>query len=378
MAARTKSKLVEVITNPQVRQDRLEEFTGREIQRYREAFEAEYGFDSDEVLDQLADPGFSFLKMRESIRKQVYREAVSEQMFGALIRGGVAKIGLDWYQLVNTVYKQIAFINPSTSFEEWYAPVYRGDIPIALLPGEEAPEGRIQGFQWTIRNLRYSNAMRIERELIEDDKTGVIIQRAQQLGEGMAYAEEQAAIISLFAASAQSRTPDSNVAGSTTEITTTYGQISQPNLENAWSALTYVEDLEGNFMLVSPDGLVVDTKDQLTTEKLMESMFQPSFPTGTAGTIGYFQTKNVLAGKFTIHGTPFVTKARAGLNSSYSPWALMQKNKGGLVFQPRTPLSVEQEAPNSGLSLRAYSYFYVAQRRFGVDVVEPRFVFWGN
>ena len=202
------------------------------------------------------------------------------------------------------------------------------------------------------------------------------MQRAQQGGEGMAYAEEQAAIIALFAA--YSRAPGSNVAGETTSITTTAGQITQPNLENGWTALTYVEDLEGNFMLVQPDALVVDTRDEITTEKLMESLFQPSFPTGTAGSMGYFQTKNVLAGKFTIHGTPFVTKARAGIAPSYSPWVLMQKNKGGLVFQPRTPLSVEQEAPNSGLSLRAYSYFYVYQRRFGVDVVEPRFDYWGN
>lgn len=353
----------------------LQKFTAMNVERYRESFKREYGFDPNDVIQHFNAPGFSLREVQASIKKQVLREAVSEQMFGGLIRAGVAKVGVDWYALVPTIYKDIAYINPSDKFEEWYNPVHRGDIPVALQPGEPAPEGKIAGFQVNIRNLRYARAMTIERELIDDDQTNTIIQRAQAMGEGMAYAEELASIIALFAASASA--PASNVAGNTTAIATSAGQLTQPNLENAWTALTYVTDLEGNFMLVRPNALVVNTSDELTAEKLMQSMFQPAAPAGTAGSIGYFQTKNVLEGKFSIHATAFVNKARAGINATYAPWALMEKAKS-LVFQPRTPLSVEQEAPNSGASLMQYQYRYVAQRRFGVNVVEPRFTFWGN
>ena len=357
------------------------QFARGEVIRLRESFKREHGYDPDDVMQHATAPGFSFKKVRESIRKQVLREAVAESMFAYLTRYGVQKILMDQYDLVETIYDDIALTNPSKGFEEWYAPVHRYDIPLAVERGEPAPEGRINGLSVAIRNQRYARAFVIERELIEDDQTGQIIRRAQEMGDGMKYAEELACLNAFFmggtnAAVASGQTPPANVAGAPGNPIAA-SALTQPALEAAWTALTLVLDLEGNFMLVKPDALVVGTQDQITAEKLLTSTFQPSFPTGTAGSVGYFQTRNVLEGKFTVYPSAFVQKIRAANSGAGYPWALLQRKKS-LVFQPRTPVQVEQEASNSSVSLLQYQSRYVLQRRFGVGLVDGRFVFFAN
>jgi Mu-like prophage major head subunit gpT len=353
--------------------ERLAKLSGFAIEKYRERFEREYGMDPQDVWDQQDEWGFSLLQIKESIDSQVLREAVAETMFGNLVRYGVSKALLDNYALVETIYKDIAFINPSKGFEEWYGPVFRGDIPVGVNPGQPLPEGRLMGTQTTIRNKRYGRALTIERELIEDDQTGQIMRRAQSYGDSMAYAEEAACIIALFAASATA--PAQNVAGQAAN--TTAAALGQIPLENGWTALALAVDGLGNLMLAKPNAMVVGVQDEITAKKLLQAAFQPSFPTGTAGTIGYFQTPNILKDMFTIYATAFVSKARATISGQGFPWVIMEKGKS-LVFQPRTPLTVEQEAPNAGVSLFQYQYRWAVQRRFGVGVPEPRFCFWGN
>ncbi|GAC1311014.1 MAG: hypothetical protein NVSMB19_25360 [Vulcanimicrobiaceae bacterium] len=356
-------------------------FARAEVTRLRESFQREHGYDPDDVMQHMASPGFSFKKVRESIRKQVLREAIAESMFAYLTRYGVQKILMDQYDLVETIYDDIALTNPSKGFEEWYAPLHRYDIPLPVERGEPAPEGRINGLSVAIRNQRYARAFVIERELIEDDQTGQIVRRAQEMGDGMKYAEELACLNAFFtagtnAAVTSGQTPFSNVAGASGNATAA-SALTQPALEAAWTALTLILDLEGNFMLVKPDALVVGTQDQITAEKLMTSTFQPSFPTGTAGSTGYFNTKNVLEGKFTIYASAFVQKIRVANSGAGYPWALTQK-KRSLVFQPRTPVTVEQEARNSSVSLLQYEDRYVLQRRFGTGMVDGRFTIWMN
>ncbi len=337
----------------------------------------EYRIDPRAILHEMArNPRVTWSKVRENAHKKL-REAVSETAFAQLLRYGVSTQLLNVYELTDVSYRSWAMVVPSKGFENYYAPVFRAGLPERVERGERYPQVQLAGIQQTIRNYKFGAILAIEEELFEDDQTGQIPQRAGEIGENMAYIEEQFFYAQVFQADFSA--VGMELAGG--------GALLEDNLEAAHKAARKVRDGLGNIIVVRPDTLITDTDDELNAERLLQTMAAVSNPgaTPTDGQLRYFGTINPFRDKYTPLSSPFLSQIMQdlgatsgnGLNGTSRPWLLVQKKKGA-IFQDRTAVTVTQEAPNSGEGFDSDTMRFKAKRRFGAGVVDPRFIFRGN
>jgi hypothetical protein len=383
----------------------LREIQNRRIEKIRESSRSQVmtacGIDPD--LIEWFDPSLSVKGLREATYKgkratfgsNTMREASAESSFGALLRAGVNNFMFDAYQTVPTIYQDLVRVASSNKYEELYAPLYNSELPQEVFPSEPFDDSRIIGLDVHVRNRKFGRMLAFERELVDDDMTGQITQRAANLGEMMRYVEELQVMIALEGAV----NPQTGGAGysfsALGNALQTPGQLSQPNLETADIQLQNMVDPLGDFMLVTPDTVLVSPADKFNILKLLNSTLQPSVPgaAGTtlsnaaAGTTGFTMTINPLQGEYAAKVSRFLPGATSaqggpglkgpGLDGAHGSWFLMQTKKS-IVFQDRDPLEVLQEAPNAGTAFAFDQYRYRVRRRFAVRVIDPRFILLGN
>lgn len=338
------------------------------------------------------DPDLSIKGLREALVKM--REATAESAMPQLLRAGVSNFMFDAYQTVPTIYQDLVRVANSNKYEELYAPLYNSELPVEIFPSEPFPDSRIVGLDVHVRNRKFGRIIAFERELVDDDQTGQIQQRAANLGEMMRYVEEltvMQAIINatdpITGASAYSTTIGNEPAAP--------GQLSQPGLETADIALQNMLDPLGNFLLVMPDTVLVSPADKFNVLKLINSTLQPSVPgssgqnsgTASSGGTGWTMTVNPLQGEYAPKISRFLPGATStqggpgltgpGLDGSHGAWFLLQAQKA-IVFQDREALEVMQEAPTTGTAFSVDQYRYRVRRRFAARVIDGRFSYRGN
>lgn len=309
-----------------------------------------------------------------SIRK--LSEAVAETQLPQLLRFGVQNFLFDGYASVPVIYPDLVRVVQSGGAEELYAPLYGVELPQTLAPGQEFGDSRLQGLDVHVPNAKKGRMLTIERELVDDDRTGQIVTRAGQLGERMRYVEEQDTITAiLFPVNGGYTTAIGNV-------NPTPAQLSQPNIEAADIALEGMLDPLGNKMLVLPDTLLVSSADKFNAAKLLQSALQPSVPgasgqntsTASSGGTGWTMTINPLQGLYNLKVSRFMPSVNGGLDGVHGAAFLMEAKKS-LVFQDRDPLEVMQEATNAGASFDRDIIRYRARRRYRAALIEPRYVY---
>jgi hypothetical protein len=339
-------------------------------------------------------PDFSVLKLRESCSRM--REAVAETSFPQLLRAGVQQFMFDAYNTVPTIFQDLVRVTSSNKYEELYAPLYNSELPVEVLPGEPFPDSRIVGLDVHVRNRKWGRLLAYQRELVDDDMTGQISQRAANLGQLMRYIEE------LMVAQAIIEARDTFGKVATTGYTTAIGNtpsvpggLSQAGLEEADVALQNMVDPLGNFILIMPDTVLVSPSDKFNVLKLLNSTLQPSVPgaanqnvtTVPGGTTGWTMTINPLQGEYTAKVTRFLPGSTTklggpglkgpGLDGAHGAWLLMETKKS-IVFQDREGLEIVQENPQGGTAFELDEYRYRIRRRFAVECIDSRFLFRGN
>lgn len=380
----------------------LRQIQDKRIEKLRESIASQTHAASriDPRVIDWQDLGFSVKQLREATYRNraakdgefTMREAAAESSFGALLRAGVNNFMFDAYQTVPTIYQDLVRVASSNKYEELYAPLYNSELPTEVLPSEPFDDSRILGLDVHVRNRKFGRMLAFERELVDDDQTGQIVQRATNLGEMMRYVEELQVMIAIM----QAIDPVTGGAGYTYALGTqlqTPGQLSQPNLELADIQLQNMVDPLGNFMLVTPDTVLVSPADKFNLLKLLNSTLQPSVPGAAGGTFGqaggaaggqtgWTMTVNPLQGEYSAKVSRFLPGANAtqggpglkgpGVDGAHGAAFLMQAQKG-VVFQDRDALEVIQEAPMSGASFSYDQYRYRVRRRFAVRTIDPRF-----
>jgi hypothetical protein len=367
--------------------DKIREATRQQVQKVS-------GIDPERI--DWNDPDLSVKSLREACFKGRLREASAESAFGQLLRAGVNNFMFDAYQTVPTIYQDLVRVAASTKYEELYAPLYNSELPQEVFPSEPFDDSRIVGLDVHVRNRKFGRMLAFERELVDDDMTGQITQRAANLGEMMRYVEELQVMIAIDGAI----NPQTGGAGYSYSALgnqlQTPGQLSQPNLELADIQLQNMIDPLGNFMLVTPDTVLVSPADKFNLLKLLNSTLQPSVP-GTAGSTtiggggtgassgqtGWTMTINPLQGEYSAKVSRFMRGANSsqggpgltgpGQDGSHGACYLLQTQKS-IVFQDRDGLEVLQEAPNSGTAFAYDQYRYRVRRRFACRVIDPRFL----
>lgn len=342
------------------------------------------------------NPNFSFKRMREACfkaeQKGELRETIAETAFGQLLRAGIQLIANNWYKIVPVVYPDLVQEVASDKRQEWYAPLYRPQLPKIVSAGGEFEESNMMGVDRELVNWKFGRIEAFERELFDDDQTGQIRQRAGYMGENMKIVEEIYVTAKLTSAAftfgdlvvtaSDYTTPDTT--GTLRGVYSTqvgnrpvaFGSLSQPSLEAADIALQNILDPLGNRMLVLPNTLVVSTADKFNAAKLLNSSLQPSVPgaagqtasTASSGGTGWTMTINPLQGLYDLKVARFLTSGA---------WYLGEAKKG-LVFQRRDPLEVIQELPASGKAFSEDAYRFRTRSRFECEWVESRFWYQGH
>lgn len=308
-----------------------------------------------------------------SIRK--LSESVAETQLPQLLRFGVQNFLFDGYAAVPTIYPDLVRVVQSGGAEELYAPLYGVELPQTLAPGQEFGDSRLQGLDVHVPNTKKGRMLTIERELVDDDRTGQIVTRAGQLGERMRYVEEQDVIAAITGATYNTTIGNLNSGG---------GQLAQANIESADIALEEMTDPLGNKMLVMPDTLLVSSADKFNAAKLLQSALQPSVPgasgqtasTATSGGTGWTMTVNPLQGLYNLKVSRFLATSN-GVDGTHGKAFLLEAKKS-IVFQDRDALEVAQEATNAGASFERDVYRYRVRRRYAAAVIESRYLYMIN
>jgi hypothetical protein len=342
------------------------------------------------------NPTLSFRRLRESVYKNSVRlrEANAESAFGQLLRAGIQTFAINSYNTVPVVYPDLVTEVTSRRYQEYYAPLFRPNLPKKVDRGQKFQDNPVKGLDRVLTNFKFGMIESFERELFDDDQTGQIKNRASQMGENFKIMEEiyvigkilgtgftvqgvevdpantQADVVPAgFGGTGTYNTSKGNVPfASGSPASVTFGRLNQPNLEAADIALMNITDDLGNKFLVSPNTLLVSSVDKFVAAKLLNSTLQPSVPTTAAGDTGYVMTVNPLQGLYKLLVSRFmVSKA----------WILGDPKKC-MVFQRRDPLEIIQEQPASGQSFDQEVYRFKSRSRFEVGIIDSRFLFEGD
>jgi hypothetical protein len=345
----------------------------------------------DPYMIDWEDPAFSINRLRESLSKRL-REAMAESSFPQLLRAGVQQFMFDAYQTVPTIFQDLVRVTSSNKYEELYAPLYNSELPVEILPGEPFPDSRIIGLDVHVRNRKWGRTLAFQRELVDDDQTGQISQRAANLGQMMRYIEELQVMIAIVEAENPQVSGGSGYTTALGNTPTVPGGLSQAGLEEADISLQNMVDPLGNFMLVIPDTVLVSPSDKFNVLKLLNSTLQPSVPgaanqnvtTVAGGTTGWTMTINPLQGEYTAKVSRFLPGKTSklggpglkgpGLDNANGACFLMETKKS-VVFQDREGLEIVQENPTAGTAFSTDEYRYRIRRRFAVRTIDPRFIF---
>lgn len=334
------------------------------------------------------NPELSFRRLRESVYRQCVRlrEANAESAFGQLLRAGIQTFAINSYQTVPVVYPDMVTEVTSRRFQEYYAPLFRPNLPKKVDRGQKFQDNPVAGLSRVLTNFKFGMIESFERELFDDDQTGQIKNRASQMGENFKIMEEIYVIGKVlgtgFTVQGVQVDPDitysdvvpAGYTGNGTYNTykgnrpAAFGRLNQPNLESADIALMNIVDDLGNKFLVAPNTLLVSPTDKFVGAKLLNSTLQPSVPTANAGDTGYVMTVNPLQGLYKLLVSRFlVSKA----------WILGDPKKCA-IFQRRDPLEIIQEQPASGDSFSMEVYRFKSRSRFEVGIVDSRFLYEGD
>jgi hypothetical protein len=352
---------------------------------------------------------------QESVR--ALREANAETALGFLLRKGVQTIANDWYQVTNKEWPNYCLTASSTTIAEWYAPLYPSVIADRVQAGVQFPEGRIIGEDSHLVNQKFGLIEAIDQELISDDQSGQIKQRAQRLGQSMSITESvwaasrfvgtERTYANLTVPASSYSTTDINGTAVSTPFSTTlygasagnalqsYGTLNMGHLKQAYVQLLNAVDPLQNKIIVNPSCLLVSSQDAINGKLLLAEGGYPAI-------VG--QSDAALASNPTIGGTSATAGASQGAytgfpggfgsNNPFSGlgikliverymtdwvWALGEAKKG-LVFQERDPMEVVQESPNTGSSFNFDQVRFRSRRRFECDWVGggSRFFVLGN
>lgn len=334
------------------------------------------------------------------------REAHSVSALGFLTRKGVQLIANDWYRQTPAVYDQYVLTNDSTTYAEWYAPLYPSQVAGKVGRGGRFPEGRVIGEESNLVNQKFGLIESFERELFDDDQTGQIRTRSANLGQSMRVTESFYNIrrfIGLAATMGElqvtaSRYATINYAGAAVTAPwskslyasargnrpQSYAALTLTSLKEAYSTLLQAQDPLGNRIIVAPDTLIVSVFDALHAPLLVKPPqgvpYYPAIPGESGAKFGGTGTTGASSGfpGGIMGANPFIGLGINPVVERYSPdwFAAFGQKARGFVMQNRDPLEVIQEDPASGDAFNFDAFRFRSRRRFESDWITGGSRFW--
>lgn len=366
------------------------------VKQLRESAKRRFGFDPLTEIEKfnIMEGNFSWSKLRDQLQTK-FSEADASTGFVQLLRAGIQQITNGLYAATEVTYTDWVTVVGSKMNTELYAPNHGVAFPRQVGPGEKYPEVGAAALDLELKNLKFGSIYALQKELLDDDQSGSMTQQAGMMGEYLAILAEVLCYGKLSSV-ANMKYIDYDIPVSETKPSyeanypwsqafrggganrpASYAALSQATIQNAIIGLQNQKNLQGIKMLVQPKRLIIGTSLAFDAAVLMHSA---SYPSGAAaaGQVGGAFAINPIKGLLDITSSRFVFKNDGSVTGDSKAWYVADDKKPFFVLQLRQPVSVEQEAPNSGSGFEQDIYRFKGSCRMNADFIDPRFVWQGN
>ena len=375
----------------------------KEAQKYRADTKKSFGFDPYDAA--MLKEGFSFRKAAEKVQgfreANGFREAETSTIWTQLLRAGVNNVANSAYlDVAATTWKQWVTVASSKLDTEIYAPLHSvgfpGEVPEQ---GGLFPEVSTAGLNLKLANKKYGSIFSVSMELLEDDQTSQMQQRAQMMAEYLDILTEVLVMGKLLSPSGGATYLNFKVPVSETKPSyeanypwtassapfvgggynkpAAYTIINQAGIQGGIQALMQQKDLLGNFMNVKPTHALHSPARRFDVAVLLNSSYYPSGAAAAGSTGGAFSV-NPIQSVIEPIVTPFMPKYDGTFSGLAESWFLVDASKPAFVFQMRQGISLVPEAPNSGDGFNRELQRYRVSMRGNADFIDPRFMWLGN
>lgn len=318
---------------------------------------------------------------------------------------GVTSAVVNAYELPqNFMGEKCMYVEPSKTFQEPKAWLYRPDLPDQIDDMEEPSESGFYPRSLVVTNSDFAKAWKISRRAIDDDQVGQFARVPGQIGEGHRNQEEIYFAGFLYGSNFSTNgisvpvptytDPDGTLgvyvtSGNRQNALATPAALTQNSIQDLITLSKAIKDPGGKTLLIKPSILWGGTGVSFQAAAILNSTFWPSAMSGAATptVTGTFSTVNPLDPKWGALRAPLDyleqpyfngTNDLGASTSSKLLWGMMEPKKNGIIMQNRQPLEVLMEAPNAGGSIRTRSYYYRTYRRFADYYGDARFLFLGS
>jgi len=368
------------------------------VKELRESLKRRFGIDPlvDTEKFNVMEGNFSWRKLRNQLMENTkLSEADAASSFVQFLRAGIQQITNGMYQATEVTYTDWATVIGSKLATELYAPNHGVAFPRQVGPGEKYPEVGAAALDLQLQNLKFGSIYALQKELLDDDQTGTFAQQAGMMGEylailtevlcygklasvaGMKYIDYEIPV-SETKPSYETNYPWSTaLRGGGRTRPDAYGLLTQANVQNAIIGLSAQKNLQGIKMLVQAKRLLIGKTLEFDASVLMNSAYYPS-GAAAAGNVGGAFAVNPLKGIMDITASRFMFKNDGTVNGDSKAWYVVDDSKPFFIVQLRQPVSVEQEAVNSGASFEKDVYRFKGSCRMNADFIDPRFAWQGN
>ena len=376
-----------------------------EMKQFRERLKKRLARGGIKNLDPITDrekfpvwkESFSWARFREQLDKK-FTEADSETMYPLMLAAGVLQNVIGMYTLVKPSYQDWVTVTPTKLVDTPVAPLHGLSFPREVGEEDPYPVSQTAGLSMKFHARKYGTMLEITDELQQDDQTGQFKMLSGQLGEYMQLVREVLVYGRLasvggmsyagFAPGASETTPAEETNYPWTVATSPFvgGGYNKPaafgaptvaNIEAGAIALKQQKNKLGIALSINPKRIIAGPKYMFDIAVVLNSAYYPAVG-GSAGTTGTTFAINPLKGIADLTVTPFIFDNTGAAVNNSTAWYLADDSKPFFQLLDREPISVVQEAPNSGAGFERDVIRYKARTRCIADFVDPRFIWQGN
>ena len=369
-------------------------YGNEDYKKLQESLNTRYGIDiTNKELFPIMESNFSFKKLQTKLR-----EADASGAFPQFLRAGAQTIMLAAYEAAEVTYEDWVTVVASNKDTELY-PINQGvAFPKSVGPQEKYPEVGSVGLDLALKNYKYGSMYSVTKELVDDDQVGVFQRQAALMGQylklltevlvygklqsvaNMKYAEFTVPV-SETKPSSEANWPYTTSAATFTgggyNRPTSFGALTQPNIQDGIQKLMTQKNMQGIVMGVNPSRLLIGPHYRFDSAVLANSAYYPS-GAACSGAVGGAFAVNPLKGIFDISISRYMPDNAGTFAGDSKAWFLIDDTKPFFIHQTRTPVGLEMEATNSGSSFEMDVYRWKAFTRMNADIMEPRYVWKGS
>lgn len=366
-----------------------------EIKSDRELYKRVMGFDPLIEAEKfpVMESNFSWKKVQSKLI-----EADASSSFTQFLRAGIQSITNSMYEATETSYEDWVTVVQSAKDTELYAPNHGVAFPRQVGNAQHYPEVGAAALDIKLKNYKFGSVYAVEKELLDDDQTGSFQRQAGMMGEYLKILTE-VLVYAKLASVANMKYIDYSIPQSETKPDyetnypwtssaaplrgggfnkpTSYGYLSQGNIQFGIQKLMNQKNLQGIKMQVKPNRLLIGADLAFDASVLMNSAYYPS-GAAAAGQVGGAFAINPIKGLLDITVSRFMFKNNGTVDGDSKAWYLVDDSKPAFILQLREAATVEQEAVNSGSSFNLDVYRFKARSRMNADFIDPRFMWQGN